>query len=392
MDRLRSHRRIADTTALVVIGAAAVTMARCGPVEEPAAAIDPVEARVVLGHLAQRVVLPGYERFAAVAATLEAATEGYASTLGEGDRDAARAAWIEAMDAWQRLEMMQLGPAAPTSRPGGRALRDEIDSWPLTNECRIDQEIVEGAYVDPDAFAMELVNVRGLDAMEYLLFHEGPDNSCSPESTINATGTWAALAPAEIRRRRADYAATLAYLVRVQADALVHAFQPAGEDFAGLLARSDERPYPDPRTGLNAISDALFYLDLFTKDRKLTATQREDVESPHALRSREHVLTNLAAFEEVFLGAPPGTDAPGMDDLLRLVGEDAMADRIEGLLREATASVEAIEPPLAVAVTERPDEVAAAHEAVRRVTDELKGRFLTALTLSIPAEAGGDTD
>lgn len=390
----RTHRRSLDAAVLIVIALGVVVSTRCaGPGSSDAGAgIDAVQVRAVLEHLAENVVLATHERFATAAATLEGAADTYASTFADADRVAARDAWIEAMDLWQRLEMMQLGPAAVTTRPGGRALRDEIDSWPLTNECRIDQEIVEGVFTDRDAFAMELVNVRGLDAMEYLLFYDGTDNACSPLGAINEEGTWAALGPDEIAGRRAAYAATLAYLVRVQADALADAWRPAGEDFAGALARADAPPYPDPGVALNAVSDGLFYLDLVTKDQKLTVTLPEEVESPHALRSREHALANVEAFQEIMLGAPPGTDAPGFDDLLRQVGEDELADRMEASLAGAVSALEAIGEPLATAVVSQPAAVVAAREAVRLITDDLKGRFVTALFLRIPVEAGGDAD
>lgn len=385
-------RRLLDVVVLVGIVLGAVGVSHCQQGAGTTSPVDPAEARAVLGNLAENVLRPSYERFATLAAALEQACDTYATSLDAADRAAARDAWIEAMDAWQRLEMMQIGPAAPVTRPGGRGLRDEVDSWPLTNECRIDEEIVEANYVDREAFALELVNVRGLDAMEYLLFHESADNACGALAEINTSGAWAALGAVEIDRRRAVYAATLAHLVRAQADALANAWRSTGEDYAGLLARSDAAPYPDHATGLNAVSDALFYLELVTKDQKLAATTREATESPHALRSRENVATNLRAFEEIFLGAPPGTDAPGFDDLLASLGEAATAERIATLVDGAEAAVAAIDEPIETALTNQPAAVVAAHDAVRLVTDELKGRFLTTLRLRVPAEASGDAD
>lgn len=390
--RRKRERGAVDAVALlVVVALGGVATIRCGE-EDPGPNVVPEDGRAVLRQLADHVLLPTYERFAVIAAALEAACDAYAISADDADRAAAQTVWIDAMAVWQRLEVMQVGPAAAVDRPGGRGLRDEVDSWPLTNECRIDSEVVEAAYVDRDAFAAELPNVRGLDALEYLLFHDGPDNACDPASEINAAGTWAALDPTELAARRAAYAATLAHLVRVQADVLRDAWRPDGEDYAGRLARADAEPFVDPVLGLVSILDALLYLDAVVKDQKLSATDAAQTESPHAQRSREHVHANLEAAEELFFGAPRGTDAPGFDDLLRAAGEHELPDRMGVLFADARAALDAIGEPLETAITSRPEAVAAARDALGRVTTELKGPLVTVLRIRIPGEAGGDTD
>src|SRR5690606_29393153 len=105
-------------------------------------------------------------------------------------------AWREAMVLWQRAELTQLGPTGLMgSVLAGEDLRDEIYSWPLVNPCRIDQELVAKSYEDTDQLASALINLRGLDALEYLLFHDGPGNACAATVSINKDGSWDAIAP-----------------------------------------------------------------------------------------------------------------------------------------------------------------------------------------------------
>ncbi len=105
--------------------------------------------------------------------------------LGEAlegdDLEAKRSAFVSAMDTWQRAEVMNVGPAGMAGRvAGGEDLRDQIYSWPLSNACAVDQELVAMSYESAETLRDQPVNRRGLDALEYLLFVEGFDNACDP--------------------------------------------------------------------------------------------------------------------------------------------------------------------------------------------------------------------
>ncbi len=234
---------------------------------------------------------------------------------------------------------------------------------------------------------------------------EGTDNTCSPLSGINTDGSWAATTPEELERRRARLAHSLATVVHRRAQELVSAWEPDGGDFLGELRRAGEdgAVYGSGREGLNAVTDAMFYVDLVLKDRKLALpaglsldcpedTCPEWVESRWAGRSIQHVLDNLAAFELLFLGGPPGEDARGFDDLLAELGEDAMAAEMVTAIADARAAFEAIDVTLREAVTSDAATVRAAYDLVKRITDILKMRFYPAVMLALPATGGGDTD
>lgn len=393
-----------NSAVLVALVALVGWLAQCGPAAPSAdSGIDAALQLEVLESLGRHVLAPTYRRFAEAAAELERATQAYAASLADEDRLAAQSAWREAMDQWQLAEPMQVGPAAPATRPGGRFLRDDIYSFPVTNPCRIDQETAEQSYTDLEALAAQPVNVRGLDAIEYLLFVPSADNACAPTSPINTDGRWAALGADEIARRRAAHAAALAALVRRAADELDAAWDPARGNFAAELASPGAgRLFASPSEAVDAITDAMFYLDTVTKDRKLAVPLGlrgcaaeacpELVESPLAGTAALHVEANLRAFELLFLGAEPGTEAPGLDDLLASVGQEALAVRMAENLAAARASAASIDAPLSTAIVDDRAAVEALYAAVKRVTDDLKGPFVTALRLTIPAEGAGDTD
>ena len=77
------------------------------------------------------------------------------------------------------------------------------------------------------------MSVRTLYGAEYLLFHDGVDNGCAPDATINASGSWAGLGATELASRRAAYAHAIAADVLTRERALLDAWEPGKGDFLG---------------------------------------------------------------------------------------------------------------------------------------------------------------
>lgn len=348
--------------------------------------------------LARDVILAGYRDFVPAAAALEAATAEAVASPSEDTRAAAREAWRNAMAIWQQLEAMQVGPAGTADRTtAGEDLRDEIYSWPIVNPCRVDQELVSGDYADVDTFAMEVVNVRGLDALEYLLFYEGDTNACESLSAINRDGTWDAIID-EIPTRRLAYAATAATLVRRSAETLVARWD---EEFLDEITTSGagSETFPTAQDALNAISDALFYLDKETKDMKVAepgglsdacATDCAGLrESLYANHSVPHVLGNLLGFQRMYAGADEGL---GFDDLLVGVGQPELAAAMGDAITNAITVVEAISDDIPTLLAADPSGLVPVYDALKAITDLLKTQFLTALDLEAPMRADTDND
>ncbi len=371
----------------------------CGDDTTVAPRPDATLRRETAASLAREVVLPTLRDFARASAVLETTASAWGTSGTAVDRDAARDAWRAAMDLWQQAEVMQVGPAGPMGTTvGGEDLRDEIYSWPIVNPCRVDQELVEGAYADVDAFAAENVNVRGLDALEYLLFYEGTTNRCSSLSRINSDGSWDAIV-GELPLRRAAYAATAATLVRRAADDLVGRWEGGFLD-ALATAGAGSEVFPTAQEALNALSDASFYLDKETKDMKLAEpaglsldcmadTCPELRESRWANHSMPNIRNNLRGFRRVFEGSESGR---GFDDMLVDVGAGSVASRMAMLLDAADASAADVTTDVATALAADPNALLPTYDAIRTLTDLLKTEVVTVLDLELPRRAEGDND
>jgi predicted lipoprotein len=378
----------------------------CG-VEGMEEILTPVDSEVVADLLAAvgpEVVLPALDAFVLEMTGLEEALgvlEASLETGAEGDaRAAAQDQWRVAMHRWQVLEVMQIGPAGSSLvAVSGEDLRDEVYSWPTVNPCRVDQKTVEAAWEDPGFFSSNLVNAYGLDALEHVLF-AGEECACPSPVNPVADGSWEALGVDGLSENRVAFGLALAQSVRDQAELLVDLWSPEGGDFSGgLIVSNEDSPYDSRESALNAVFDALFYLETVTKDRKLAqpmgfkdcadTTCADDLEGVVSGTTLLSIGANLEGFEALFTGGA----GVGMDDLLVSLGHGDLSAQILFDLGCARNILEdSLVEPLADAIESGSADLADFYVSLARVTDALKTDLVTVLVLEIPSEASGDND
>ncbi len=184
---------------------------------------------------------------------------------------------------------------------------------------------------------------------------------------------------------------------------MVAAWDPAQGNFRReLLLGSGSSTYDTEQHALNAVSDALFYVEMDLKDLKLgtpiglndcqSSSCPESVESPFAHRSVEHMRRNMVAARRLFEGCYADGAGLGFDDWLREVGQGAMADDMVQSLATARAALDALPSPLEQTVVTNPLPAQQAHAAVKQFTDVLKSDFVTVLNLDLPKAVATDND
>jgi predicted lipoprotein len=387
------------------IAAALQPVACSGDGDTPETLADCPIVEEMLADVGPEVVIPALEHFQSELSILETALLAYQQALEVGEDPAeaialAQESWVESMLVWQELEMMQIGPQASSLMAvGGEDLRDEIYSWPSSvNPCRVDQVTADQSYLADDFFTANLVNAYGLDALGHVLFADF-DCACPGQVDPMANGAWDALGEDGIRLQRMAFAEVLLSHLSSQASELIDAWDPDGGDFSGKLARTSEgTPYSSNEEALSAVFDALFYLEIHTKDLKLGVPlglidcdeERcpEDVEHLLSQASLTMVEANLRGFRSLFNGG----DGVGLDDVLESVGHGDLAEEISANLDEALLALWAIEGPLSTAIEEDPTQVETLYAKVLQITDVLEGDLATVLSLQVPEEAAGDND
>lgn len=315
----------------------------------------------------------------------------------------AKAAWEDAIDVWERIELYQFGPAAPVTSPGGQDLRSQIYSWPTVSRCPLEQGLVNRTFEQP-TFTTDSPTNRGLYAAEYLLFYPGTDNACGAGSSINTSGAWAGLGTTGLAQRKGAYAHAIALDLVTRARTLENAWAPTGGNFGKELTNAGSAAglFASQQFAFNTISDALFYIEIATKDMKLgkpsglrmcdTPTCPEALESPWAKRSKTHIRSNLVGAQMLVFGCTAGGNV-GFDDLLSAMGRGDVAARLATAFTEAIAAVDAV-PDSDLDVTLARDRVVVQnlYIALKKITDIMRSDFVTVLDLEIPKVIEGDND
>ena len=348
---------------------------------------------LLLKETANNVILGTYKEFSTSAKALEDACTTYKKSTTPDNLAKAQEAWKAAIALWQRAEVMQVGPAGAMGDViGGNDIRDEIYSWTLVNNCRVDQELYAGTYKDTEELKAAAVNVRGLDALEYLLFRPDDGNACKDTSSLNLKGQWDEI-KANLTQLRADYALAAAGLVSASAQSLLDAWTPGSGQYVDELsnAGNGSEKYTSTQAALNSLSDALFYIDKMTKDMKLaqpvgiagcdTDLCPDKLESKWARVSKEHIISNLIGAQLIFHGGDTPEESTGFDDLLISMSAEELAISVTVALKDALEAINAVEGTLADALASSPTAVENAHQKTKEFTDLLKTQFLAVLNL-----------
>ncbi len=374
-----------------------------GPSEpEPIAGLDEVVAHYVDTIVKSDLATARQETTAlsdAISSHQAALADDPTSAAVQATRADAQQAWQTAMNQWQRVELLQVGPLGAVGVvPGGESKRDEIYSFPLANPCGVDQNIVDESYKNANFTTASTVNEYGFDALEQLLFAPDFENACPRPASINADGTWAQLSEAQIQTRRAEYAKVVADHI---VDVITDVEQKWESTFGPAMKEGSGDAFDSTRDSLNAMFAGLFYIELISKDRKLaqpaglhinctTEVCPDDVEHSISGISMAALAANLAQAEDIYFGR--GEDAPAFDDLVADAGREDLNESMAAAISGARAAFDAIPGPLEDSLEQDPAAARAAHAALKDVTDLIKADLVSVLNLEIPQEGAGDND
>ncbi len=368
----------------------------CAPIEaeEKTPWLPGADVTSVLANVGPSMVLPGIARFVDATDRLSIAIADWAAGPSESTRAVVQEEWTTSMLIWQELEIAQIGPAGSSlSVVGGEDIRDEIYSWPTVNGCRVDEELVNGGFQASDWHDTQLVNTVGMDALEHLLFS---DSICDAVDT----STWNTLDASAQDAQRAAMAMVLVEGLTVSAQQLADRWAPDGGDFGADLDRSaPATPYASSKDALNAVFDALYYVDAVVRKKKVAVpagidgcdkeTCPEDAEHTTSELGVAAIQANLTGFRNLWTGG----DAAGLDDLLSELGHRAVSDEVVSTVDAALAiTASASTPNMAAWVAQEPDKVSELYDTLHHLSDILTTDVVTVLSLDVPQESSGDND
>lgn len=385
----------------------------------PADFLNPNEGdfseRKMLINIGTQVLAKQAESFANQLPILKESLEQYCVDLrsgssAENSKVQAQSDWKRTMLAFHNLEGAPFGPFINR----GRYIADYLYAFPYLNTCGIDQNVVASAK-EPLAVGSLLYNVRGLGAIEYLLFESSLQSKCNIRANPHIK-IWNDL-PASVKNlQRCEWALSLVHDAQEKAELLKSDWAVKGGNYTLQLVEGNV--YTSEKEALNALTDAMSHIE-FLKDTKLgrplgrhrdcaEGKCPEDIEHRFSGISLEAAEAQLKSFRWVFYGSMDrNAKAFGFDDLLIKVGRQDVVERMTVAMDRALFSLRAIqqrgslerqiqEADAAQCKVSTSDtrlvEVCAVHADVREVAFIFKTEVLVALSLRAPPAQQGDND
>ena len=392
----------------------------------------------VLADLADEMIIPAYQRLSGSAESLEESVSALcAAAAGAGASDAAfsdarsrldeaRAALAEARSAWSFSQPVWVGPVT------------ERRSWAVV-DWPVKPDEIESLIAGDDALDFERLSrgigadQRGLQAVEYALGgaldgnpgsdssgndnpdgsdtnnngsdSSGNDNPDGSDTTNNGSAGSDSDDGAVISglgdRRRCDYLTGVTEVVAVEAGSL-HADWTSSWD--GGAAYREEFISSDDM-GLDAVvNDSLFMLEAVT-DMELGAALglRSGPADPSAIAEGPaglglaDVRSHLSGLAAVLVGGG-GTAGPAAGDnaqqpegLSPLLGRE-LTERLSAQIEEADAALRALRTPLRAALSESPEELGRARDALKALQVTVATEVVSKLGVTIGfSDADGDS-
>ena len=371
----------------------------------------------LMDHLVDSIFIPNYKTTSDLASAFSSENgvlAEYCGAIGlpneQEKLDLAQAAWRELMDAVQKTEMHILGPAQRNES----ALQNRIHSYATGNlaTCGLDQAVIQFNQDANFSVTSRALNQRGMGAIEYLLYNDNLNHSCS--SQVLTTNTWNDSSDLSRKTQRCNLALELATDVD-KASAEVYEQWTVGdstyrEEFLDEASRGDN---------FQLITDALFYIETYTKSSKLAIPLGIDpkcsaVTCPNLIESAysETSLRNIEINTQEFLRIFNGGDGLGFDDLIVDAGFSDTAARFKNQSAQVLNRLETISASLTdqvSAITGVEEETTCTNSManpqdsstldacsltglLKLITDDLKIDFVTIVNVPVPGRVQSDND
>ncbi|MDG1693623.1 MAG: imelysin family protein [Porticoccaceae bacterium] len=376
-----------------------------------------IDRNAVMTNLVDNVFIPNYKSTAdssAIFASNTGALADYCESIDTAvevsKKAAAKTAWRDLMDKVQQTEIHVIGPAL---RNEG-ALQSRIHSYTTGNlaKCAVDQSVIQLNESTDFSVAIRALNQRGMRAIEYLLFNDNMNHSCS--SQVPTTSNWHALSEPQRVLQRCNLALELAGDVAYASGLIYDGWTADNSSFRTEFLSESNRS-----DNFQQITDALFYIETYTKSGKLAIPLGLDpkcsgitcpdlVESPYSESSLRDIQVNIQEFLRIF----NGDSGIGFDDLIADAGFADIANRFKSQSTNVINKVDEIQTSLSTqlatiltsneetacinAQTNPDDEsilsVCSLAGLIKRITDDLKIDFVAVVNVPVPGRVQSDND
>ncbi|RDV16954.1 hypothetical protein DXT99_00055 [Pontibacter diazotrophicus] len=367
LSHLKIHHMIVFKKYTVMAIACLAVLSSCGSDNEGGPTTE-YDRQTMVAHYADNLLVPAFTVFENKTEAMDAAVNAFVATPTAGTLATARTAYQEAYLALQDVSVYEFGPAEE------QLLRANLNIYP-TSAAEIENNVTSGTY---DLQAAANLDAKGFPALDYLLYGAGSEAAVVEQYTSGAHAA-----------NRKKYLQDVSSLVHQRANAAytgwtsgnyVDTFKNAQGTAVGSAVG-------------NLVNQLNFDIDVTKRAKVGFPSGRfsvgealpEKVEAYYSQTSLDLLKQAIRAEKAAFLGMTAnGTNGPGLDDYLDHVeapyGEGMLSDAIEAQFDAALAAANAVQGPLAEAVTTQP-------QAVTKVYDELQ-KLIVLTKTDMPSALG----
>lgn len=292
--------------ALVIIGALVFTLQDTTDSAPPRAEFI---RRDMLENIALNIIVPAHQTFAERAATLEMALIEFRGNPTPQTLDAAQTAWYDAALAWTACELYDFRPVTIARiNTATSPINEEFIENLIAQRDNIDESFIEGSGS----------NIKGLYAIEYLLFDLEGDDSAILTSFEGDLGP-----------KRFQYLVALGENMRRKADELYNTWSPEGHNYAGAFINADSDA-GDLQGSINMLANQMIRVIEHTANMRLgwplgTASggeiEPETVQARRSGYSLQLLIGTLEGLQRAFDGMTVTGDGLGYDDYLNYLDD-----------------------------------------------------------------------
>lgn len=371
----------------------------------------------MLANMGLNVIQPKVKDFRLQSEMLYSKVSKYCQVLEQGgpgvaELDDSQRYWKDAMMAFHLVDSSPIGPQVSY---GGGIIGDNLYKWPMLNVCGVDLEVEKQARLGTRNPQL-IFTVRGLGALEYLLYENTLGSSCDlNRPSYGKLRDWVAKEDKIKKQDRCQYALYVTQDLVEKAQLLEQQWDEKKGNYSKSLYEGTA--FESMKKAVNEMSNAMFVIE-FTKDDRLAVPLGLNSKCTDAagkcVQKAEHIWsgqafeaigTRIRGLQQIFWGAnTPNAVGYGFDDYLRTSGHADVADHVTQVTNAALESLAQIKTQGSLQEQIEKMDVGLCREQntsvpvckfyqdVRQISNVLKTEFLVALSLSAPPVHQGDND